>query len=520
MIRRELDVPIDSETFWTDSTTVLKYLRNETRRFQVFVANRVQAIRDETIPTQWRFVNSKCNPADGASRGLKGCELSTQKRWIRGPDFLRLPESEWPALPPDLEEIPVDDPEVKKVHVHRIIVSERSDVLTRFSRFSNWYKMKKCVARIFRLNSKSTERQLALKTSAKGARNESRVNLEPLRVGELQRAEGAILQLVQSCAFPCEVEALQKIQMQDYQSECNLAKAKKFEIKRSSALYRLDRILDENGLIRVAGRLAKSPEFPEDFKHPVILPKKSFVVDLIIRDAHKKAAQAGRGITLSALRNQYWIANANSVVRHLISKCVVCRRLRSPVGEQKMADLPKERLMPAPPFTYCGVDYFGPFRIKEGRKELKRYGVLFTCLSSRAVHIEAANSLETNSFLNALRRFIARRGPVREIRSDRGTNIVGAQKELKKALDEMDHSIIQESLCREYKADWVIQWQQNPPAASHMGGIWERQVRSVRSILSAVLREHGRALDEESFSILLTEVKCIINSRPLTVPFQ
>ena len=82
----------------------------------------------------------------------------------------------------------------------------------------------------------------------------------------------------------------------------------------------------------------------------------------------------------------------------------------------------------------------------------------------------------------------------------------------------MDHSIIQESLCREYKADWIIQWKQNPPAASHMGGIWEKQIRSVRSILSAVLGEHGSALDEESFSTLLTEVECIINSRPLTVP--
>ncbi|XP_068680391.1 uncharacterized protein [Montipora capricornis] len=82
----------------------------------------------------------------------------------------------------------------------------------------------------------------------------------------------------------------------------------------------------------------------------------------------------------------------------------------------------------------------------------------------------------------------------------------------------MDHSIIQESLCREYKADWIIQWKQNLPAASHMGGIWERQIRSVRSILSAMLQEHGRALNEESFSTLLMEVKCIINSRPLTVP--
>ena len=135
-----------------------------------------------------------------------------------------------------------------------------------------------------------------------------------------------------------------------------------------------------------------------------------------------------------------------------------------------MADLPKERLTPAPPFTYCGVDYFSPFRIKEGRKELKPYGVLFTCLSSRAVHIETANSLETNSFLNALRRFIARRGPVREIRSDRGTNIVCAEKELMKALDEMAHSIIQESLCREYKADWIIQWKQYPPSGVIYGG--------------------------------------------------
>ena len=191
---------------------------------------------------------------------------------------------------------------------------------------------------------------------------------------------------MQSCAFPCEVEALQKIQMQDCQSERNLAKAKKFEINRSSTLYRLDPILYENGLIHVGGRLPKSPEFPEDLKHPVILPKKSFVVDLIIRDAHEKVAHAGREITLSALRNQYWIVNANSVVRHLISKCVVCRRLQSPIGEQKMADLPKERLTPAPPFTYSGVDYFGPFRIKEGRKELKRYGVLYyACLAERYI---------------------------------------------------------------------------------------------------------------------------------------
>ena len=165
-----------------------------------------------------------------------------------------------------------------------------------------------------------------------------------------------------------------------------------------------------------------------------------------------------------------------------------------------MANLPEEQITPAPPFTYCGVDYFGPLLIKQGRKEVKRYGVLFTCLASRAVHTETADSLETDSFMNALRRFVNRRGPVREIRSDQGTNIVGAKNKLKKALQEMEQSAIQRSLCRDFKADWIIQWKQNPSAASHMGGLWERQIRSIRSIPSALMQDFGHTLDDESFS--------------------
>ena len=151
-------------------------------------------------------------------------------------------------------------------------------------------------------------------------------------------------------------------------------------------LYQLDPVLDQNGFLRVGERLGKSRVFPDDLKHPVILPKKSFVVDLVIRDTHERVGHSGRGITLGVLRSKHWIINANSVVRHLISKCMKCCRLRGAISEQKMADLPKERLSPAPPFTYCGVDFFGPFFIKEGRKELKRYGVLFTCVSRQAVH--------------------------------------------------------------------------------------------------------------------------------------
>ena len=121
-------------------------------------------------------------------------------------------------------------------------------------------------------------------------------------------------------------------------------------------------------------------------------------------------------MTLNELRtNGYWIVSGNAMVRQFIFKCVTCCHLRANQGEQKMADLPKSRTEPAPPFTYCGVDFFGPWHIQRGGAVVKRYGALFTCLASRAVHLEVADSLETDSFINALRRFICRRGSVRGI---------------------------------------------------------------------------------------------------------
>ena len=148
-----------------------------------------------------------------------------------------------------------------------------------------------------------------------------------------------------------------------------------------------------------------------------------------------------------------------------IYKCVTCRRLRGKMGEQRMADLPEERCSEAAPFTYTGVDMFGPFVIKGGRKELKRYGAIFTCLSSRSIHLESTNSFETDSFILALRRFINRRGEVRQMRSDNGTNFVGASKELQKAVKEMDQMKITDFLLQ-HNTDW-LGWEFNTHCESH-----------------------------------------------------
>ena len=175
-----------------------------------------------------------------------------------------------------------------------------------------------------------------------------------------------------------------------------------------------------------------------------------------------------------------------------------------------MANLPKERFATEGPFSYTGLDMFGPFYVKEGRKQHKRFVALFTCMSSRAIHLESTISMETDSFIQALRRFIARRGAVREIVSDNGKNFVGAENEWRREFNSMDHGKISDFLLSE-SCDW-IEWKKNPPSASHMGGIWERQIRSVRSVLSAILRDHSSILNDESFRTLLAEAGCIVNS--------
>lgn len=142
-----------------------------------------------------------------------------------------------------------------------------------------------------------------------------------------------------------------------------------------------------------------------------------------------------------------------------------------------MADLPSDRLEPAPPFTFCAVNYFGPWYIKEGRKELKRYGVIFTCLASRAVHLEVAKTLETDSFINVLCCFLARQGPVCQLRSDQGTNLVGARGELREVLRKMDSDEVQRFLSKK-ECDW-FDFKLNTPKASHAGGVWERMIHMV-----------------------------------------
>ncbi|PWA32804.1 hypothetical protein CCH79_00018048 [Gambusia affinis] len=305
-----------------------------------------------------------------------------------------------------------------------------------------------------------------------------------------------------------ELAIVRYCQQQRFEDEISCLLSKTGTGGRQSSIYKLDPILD-NGLLRVGGRLSKGA-MPMEEKHPLILSKDQHVSRLILKSIHQLLGHSGRNHTLSTLRRKYWITNANAAVRKIISECRNCRRFNRRALEQKMADLPKERLVPdMPPFTNVGVDYFGPVEIKQGRKQCKRYDVIFTCMTSRAIHLEVENSLETDACINAIRRFISRRGQVVHIRSDNGTNFVGTERELRKALVSLDHKRIQDALTPS-----GIEWSFNPPSASHYGGVWERMIRLVRRILNSVLRQ--QRLDDDGLHTVMCEIEAILNDCPIT----
>lgn len=489
MLSTEIDINDCQQIYWTDSRIVLGYINNDVKRFHMFVANRVQLIRDYTDHKSWRYIDSRSNPADDASRGLDESALVVHHRWFRGPDFLWTDDKTWPSPIDSCKlELVVDDPEIRKpaktVYATSVL-QEQPDLVYRLeTTVSAWYQLTRLIAiwqKFF----------LYLK--------QRKIFSPPITVEDLQHAERLIIKSVQSRSFASEIGSLQNLK----------------PVKSVSSVFRLDPFLDQDGLLRVGGRLRRS-DLDEECKHPVILPKASVVTTLIVRFCHEQVKHSGRQLTLNEIRRRgYWMITGNSVVRRVIYRCVRCRLLRRTTCQPKMSDLPVDRVAATPPFTYCAVDLFGPFLIKQGRSDVKRYGCIFTCLACRAIHIETTNSLDTDSFINALRRFIARRGNIRQLRSDNGTNFVGAEMELRRALQEMDHNKIAAFLLQN-GGDYII-WKRNPPTASNMGGVWERQIRSVRAILASLLRDHGSMLDDELFRTLLAEAEAVVNSRPLTV---
>lgn len=474
-----LGTKIERVTFWTDSKTVLYYIANRTTRFSTFVANRISVIHDGSSVNQWKYVRSQDNPADYASRGLRFNDPRCEA-WFNGPRFL----IEQKELPP---ETPIQDSpppncefKIKNVFATSALAGSCMDVF--IARYSSWSRLLRATAWLTRFK--------AYLLIMKGKGRVSTLQLGNIRVNEIRQAIVDLVRLVQRVTLGSELEAVSR--------GAGL---------KNSCLQRLNPQIRE-GLMVVGGRLQNS-SLGDSIKHPMILPSRHPMTDLIIRHYHATEGHTGVQHVLSAIRQTFWIMRAPSNIKRVIGRCIRCRRLKGPVGNQLMAPLPVARVVPGSyPFESVGLDYFGPLYVKQGRSSVKRYGCLFTCLKCRAVHIEIAHSLSTDSFIMALRRFISRRGPPKEIYSDNGSNFVGAEAELREPI----RALSQNSISR-YLLSQEVDWFFNPPAASHRGGVWERMIRTVREVFRSITTE--QSMTDEVLATFMTEAERIVNNRPL-----
>lgn len=238
--------------------------------------------------------------------------------------------------------------------------------------------------------------------------------------------------------------------------------------------------MDDKGLIRVGGRL-KNSNLEYNHKYPIVIPK-HYVTKLLIRHTHCKQMHAGTAATLSAVREMFWPLSGRSQVRQVIHKCIPCYRASPKPMDTIMGDLPSSRVNYSRPFINCGVDYAGPIIVKEGngrgKRKIKSYTCVFVCFATKAMHLELVTDLTTQAFLNALKRFLSRRGMVSNIYSDNATNFVGAQHELHKLQALFKSQQFKKNVVEKLVND-NITWHFIPARSPHFGGLWEAGVKQV-----------------------------------------
>lgn len=454
---------------WSDSRTVLSWIASDHRRYKPYVAHRVNEILESTDVTEWRWVPSTFNPADFGTR-LKSATRNSF--WINGPKFLMEDESAWPINQPLLK----TNEEIRNKFV--LLINIASDD---FSRFSSFIRLKRVVGWILRFRKNCL---LAPTKRKQGG----------LTAMELDTAELAICRSVQMSAFAQDYNALNM----------------KGHVEKNSFLWKLTPCLNESRVICVNGRINDAVEVPYHTRRPMVLPKIHHVTNLIVNHYHCLWKHQNENTIISEIRRRYWIPHIRVVVRRIANTCPVCKIAKSKPIVPLMGQLPPDRLTPfVRPFSYVGLDYMGPFLVVNGRRTEKRWVALFTCMTTRAVHLEIARDLSTDTCLMCIRNFMSRRGTPVRIRSDNGTNFVGADRELQKQLKEFDQGMIADAL-----ATKNIEWVFNCPLNPHAGGCWERLVRSVKRAMGHAL--FGESLHEHSLYSLMCEAENIVNSRPLT----
>ncbi|XP_058817777.1 uncharacterized protein LOC131681087 [Topomyia yanbarensis] len=447
--------------FWTDSTIVMYWLASLPSRWQMFVANRVSEIQHLTKGSSWNHVAGVENPADIISRGMTPAQLQYQRVWFDGPLWMLQDRSTWKVETPNEE-------------IDHSLLEEKSVALpATTNQPSDIFALRSSLSDLIRRFIHNIQQQ-----RANGSRK-----IGSLSHDEHEQSMLALVRLSQKESFSAEITALQKGK----------------PVSSSSEIIQIHPTLVE-GFLRVGGRLRHAP-VSTSRKHPFVLSHH-----------HPLSSQ----LLIASVRERYWLTRIRRLTNTVIHECVSCFRSRPRVLDQLMADLPSERVTPAPPFLKVGVDYCGPFQVVYPirRTAPRKYFVsIFVCLVTKAVHLELVGDLTSAAFLAAFKRFVARRGIPALVMCDNALNFAGAKRELDELSQLFNNEQFQQTITRGAQHDG-IEFRFIPPRSPNFGGLWEAAVKSFKGHFKRTIG--NRILQHDEMQTVVAQIEAILNSRPLT----
>ncbi|GAB0095822.1 uncharacterized protein DMENIID0001_112520 [Sergentomyia squamirostris] len=467
-----LKLPIRDIKCFTDSMIVLHYIRSDDpKRWKTFVANRVAFINERIPFEHWSHITSAKNPADILSRGSSVADLAMNSLWWHGPESVISPSSE--------EEIDATDLEYSKKGLNTITLATRVEKNIFLEHLENSTTLRSTV-RVLSLCMRYISNLKAKKANLP-------IDRGSLQPGELQNAKLLLAKFVQQETFDSAITALN--------NETSLPRK----------LQKLSPFLDQQGMIRVGGRLTNS-EMDYSKKYPILLPTNHKFTKFVTQQAHMQAKHGGAQATLGILRQEFWPLRAMNVVNRIIRGCYGCYRLNPETYEQKMGALPSSRVQQARPFHNVSVDYCGPFHLKPlTRKSApqKIHIAVFICHTTKGIHLEIIMDQSSEDFLKALDRFIATRGVPAEITSDNAKTFIGA------------NNVLQHNAALQSRtSDRGIKWNFIPPRSPSFGGLHEAAVKSFKRRFKSCVGEQQLTYDE--MSTLIKSIEACLNSRPIT----
>ncbi|XP_042883833.1 uncharacterized protein LOC122260556 [Penaeus japonicus] len=459
---KELKLGFQEIIHIVDSTIVRAQIQKESYYFKTFVATRVAEIQSKTEPREWWWVDSTHNVADLVTKPHEPCELHSKSFWQNGPEFFSQPRELWPIYQNvDNELMNQDNVMVCESSLQpegqSCIQMEDFDL----GRFNSYNKLIKVTARVL-----SVYKRKSLKALFEMPSNKFVESAERLWIMEAQKG------------------------ITDW----------RLRLKNLGPSM-------ENGILVVGCRIQTWLKNNWNRDNFIFLPKDHLLSRLIVTELHN-VNHEGIETTLAKLLSKFWVPGARRLIKSVKGKCVKCRRFDKNLQEQCMGQVIEGRLKPSPPFYHTATDLFGPFAIRDSVKRRthgKCFGVIFTCLSSRAVHLDIVENYSTEAFIGAIQRFVSIRGYPYSIHSDNGTQMVAANKELIKISRELDKRHIVRSMSNK-----GVEWSFNRSSdAPWLNGSCESLIKSVKMSIQKAIGES--ILTYAEFHTVLFEIANLIN---------